>query len=243
MNRLLTFAGGQPFTTGDLDFIQECYANTLQALARGLTGGRPCVLWGIGVGGTFSTGTVRPGAVAIGGEVFIVAEELQGNDSTRYLCFKRTEQEERTFNDSQAHKVWQVAQASLQSSTEGADAFLDLSTAELAQEAALPSRFRFVEAGVEWAQGVQGVVLRNNAGGNPSELRMQVSKVSPSQDNLLFTYDNSSWTGFSGHAGVAANPYTGRVSAVIVGNGQCRVYNPDGTEYTGTLNFSNIVIS
>ena len=68
MNRLLTYEGGQPLTTGDFGFLQDCYTEAIGSLVQGVTNGKDCVLYGIeSEKEGFVPGYVTKGAVCIRG--------------------------------------------------------------------------------------------------------------------------------------------------------------------------------
>lgn len=234
MNKLLTFEGGQPFTTGDLDFLQQCYAGALKALCRSLSAGTDCILHGILSDGQPFGGSISPGAVCIDGEVLFVTEAKSGTG--KYLCFRTSTSEEREFYDAQSHRIYQTAEAYISSVTEGAYKHMDLTQAKMLPDILSGEAFWMDNTAVTFPSGVTGRVESNE---RLKYHRITLSK-SAGEDNLLFNYPSTS--AHNPLTGLAVDTDTNKAYAVKMSIGACRVYNADGTPYNGTLSFTNVII-
>lgn len=233
MDRLLTFSGGQPLTTGDLDFLQNCYAKTFESLATGLARGRDCILHGIL---SDADGGIQPGAVCVGGEILPVESAVQ-RTAERYLCFRLREEDSRVFADSQEHKVIRRVEAYVSDSADGAYKYLDLTTA---------IRLHDVISGEsEWQEVPDAAFSGANTGHveyNPvrNAYRVTVNRISPFSSTVLFSIKGA--TGV--YRGIAINNFF-KPYSMWMGNGTCSVYNIDGTqiEMDTELHFSNIILT
>lgn len=241
MNKLLTFEGGQPFTTGDIDFLQECYSEAIGAIGKGLCqmNVTKAVLWGIASGGTIRAGEVEEGAVLADGEVLFVTTKLTGT-SERYLCFRAVDSEERTMNNGTQQKVYRKYDAYLSSDTDGAYKYIDLTDTDYLENILRGSKDWELSTLVELASSVSGEVYKKNQSGEYWIKRI----VKPSSsDNLLFTYP---FTGAEMDALTAISVNQSgvnkkKVLVIYVTAGECRVYNADGTAYNDSLTITNVI--
>lgn len=124
IKELSTFTGGQPVFTADLAFIQDAFKQAILCMNKAI--GDNYILYG-----ALSGSNVVEGAVVIGGDVFKVPGSL-GAIGDKKLCFRKNESSERTFKNSQKHKVYVDYEAYLSTDTSGAVAWIDLKTASRA---------------------------------------------------------------------------------------------------------------
>lgn len=233
MDKLLTFGGGQPLTTGDLDFLQNCYAKAIGSLAVGLARGRDCILHGILSG---DGDGIQPGAVCIGGEVLAVESAVK-RTAEKYLCFRLTDEDSRVFADSQEHKVIRRTEAYVSDSSEGAYKYIDLTTAVRLLDV--------ISGESEWQEVPDVVFTGGNTGHveyNPirDNYRVTVNRISPFESTGLFSIAGSSGV----YTGIAIDSHF-KPYSMWMGSGNCSVYNIDGTmiDMETELHFRNIILT
>lgn len=238
MNKLLTFEGGQPFTTGDLDYIQTCYGEAIEAIGKALTGAdvTKAVLWGIKYDGKIQAGHATQGAVIVDGEVLFVPSDLTGT-SERYLCFRAVDSEQRTLNNGHQVNVYRKYEAYLSASTDGAYKYIDLTDTDTLYEILRGSRDWVSNALYTFASGASGEFLENN---RAAEWLIKSATRSSSSDNLLLSKPGSplpnSWSG------IGADTLSNKSIVFIFDGIAVRTYNVDGTAYNGSLTVSNVYI-
>lgn len=120
-----TYTGGQPVYTKDLAFLQEAFKEAIICMNKSI--GDTYILYG-----ALSGTTVVEGAVVINGDVYKVT--ALGEIGNNKLCFRKKETSERTFRNSEKHKVYVDYEAYLSTDTSGAVAWIDIKTAERADE-------------------------------------------------------------------------------------------------------------
>lgn len=239
MNRLLTYEGGQPLTTGDLAFLQECYAQTIENLMRGMTNGQDCVLYGIETETDgFVPGYVNKGAVCLDGEILAVPEEMSVSGA-RYLCFRQVESEPREFKDAQTHKVYLGCEAYLASNAEGAYKYLDLSKARRLADVMSGEALWDVSEIRILATGVTGSIEERIVNGR-CEIRGNFTK-STSTGNVLYNFPTTRLS--ETYTGLAVNELNNKAVVLIDDiQGTCRLYNADGTECIDTVYLKNVIL-
>lgn len=238
MNKLLTFDGGQPFTTGDIDYIQTCYGEAIEAIGKALTGAdvTKAVLWGIEYDGKIQAGHATQGAVMVDGEVLFVPSDLTGT-SERYLCFRAVDSEQRTLNNGQQVNVYRKYEAYLSASIDGAYKYIDLTDTDTLYDILRGSRDWVSNASYSFASGASGEFLESK---RAAEWLIKSANRSSASDNLLLSKPGSplpnSW------AGIGADTLSNKAIVFIFDGIAVRTYNVDGTEYTGSLTVSNVYI-
>ena len=244
MDKLLTFSGGQPLTTGDLEFLQQCYGDTLKALVSGLLergdGARhSCILSGI----RGDAGHVEAGAVAdFRGDIYMVKEPIP-RTTERYLCFREKEEDERTFADSSTHAVRLVHEAYVSDSapTSAGTRGFELDALPTLAEV-LDGKDSWKEigaAGISFVGGTTGKVEYNAP---MDAFRIQINRVAPFEGTALFQLDGNPYPGV--FVGIAiSNTFKPYVMWMM--NGACSVYNMDGTQIDNSteLHFNKAILN
>lgn len=234
MDKLLTFSGGQPLTTGDLEFLQQCYTDILEAI--GIAINTDCILWGTGIGNSY----VAAGCVIAGNAILPFPSVPRTTE--RYLCFRKELQEEREFADGQLHKVREVIVPYVSDSTSGAYRYFDLER---------NVRFRDVLTGdaywrdfsVTIREIQEGTTVEKLEFNNQThEVRMSVSRTEGSSCVLFEINDNIYLDINSRYLGLAYDFNTNKPYIVTVKRKDFCVYNMDGSEYTGTLSLTNTLL-
>ena len=123
IKEISTYTGGQPVYTKDLAFLQEAFKEAITCMNKSI--GDTYILYG-----SLSGSTVIEGAVVINGDVYKVT--ALGEIGNNKLCFRKKETSERTFRNSEKHKVYVDYEAYLSTDTSGAVAWIDLKTASRA---------------------------------------------------------------------------------------------------------------
>lgn len=235
MNKLLTFEGGQPLVTGDLDFLQQCYAGVLEALGKALSQDVDCVLYGIEDDGT---GQYSAGAVCIGGEVLLVPSPVNIG-TARYLCFRQTDKEEREFADNQSHKVYRVVEPYAANTTEGAYKYMEISKlTRLADVLSGEAFWKKMDSAV-FPEGVSGHVEFRSTESDGSDTQIRITAYKPANgNNLLFNYSSIPGS----YIGITADPNYRRFYTITANNGECRICDATGSGYNGDAYIRNAVI-
>lgn len=238
MNKLLTYEGGQPVTTGDFDFLQECYTEVIRSLMRGVTDGMNCVLHGIEYGEQgIIPGFVSPGAVCIDGDIFLVTEELKSTNG-RYLCVRQSEAEAREFKDSQTHNVYLRHEAYLSGVTDGAYRFVDLASVKKLKDIISQEAYWEISSLYTLAPGVTGRIEKRDLH-TGREIRIRLNK-SASDNNTLFTYGSTRLPYPSSCVAVDENH---KKAVVLLSDlGTCSMFNADGTPYNESASFRNVIL-
>lgn len=238
MNKLLTFEGGQPFTTGDLEFIQTCYGEAIEAICKALTGAdvTKAVLWGIKYDGKIQAGHATQGALMVDGEVLFVDTALSGT-SERYLCFRAVDSEQRTLNNGQQVNVYRKYEAYLSASTEGAYKYIDLTDTDMLYDILRGSRDWVSDARFTFVSGASGEFLNNERTG---EWLLKYATRSSASDNLLLSQPGRPTS--SVISGIGVDNVSKKTIVFIFDYTSVYTYNVDGTEYTGSLTVSNVYI-
>ncbi|WP_304232194.1 hypothetical protein [Phocaeicola plebeius] len=124
IKEIATYTGGQPVFTKDLAFLQEAFKEAIICMNKSI--GDTYILYG-----ALSGTTVVEGAVVINGDVYKVT--ALGEIGNNKLCFRKKETSERTFRNSEKHKVYVDYEAYLSTDTSGSVAWIDLKTAQRAK--------------------------------------------------------------------------------------------------------------
>lgn len=231
MNRILTFEGGQPFTIEDLAFLQRNMLNAVQSVVKSLVGNLDCLLTEIRISNT----AIKPGALYIGGEIYILTKELTGEGDQYYLCINPKETEERTFRDSTTHNVHLIDDAYLSASASAIS--VDLRSLYTLKEIVVDGMGGWESFGAT-VYGTGDVLQRSlefdNV--NPGVL-VNITKDSDTGSNVLW---ESAFRDPSTYSGIVVSDHR---AFVIEGNKkEGRVYNMDGSEYTGPIYINNLVL-
>lgn len=125
IKEIATYTGGQPVYTKDLAFLQEAFKEAIICMNKSI--GDTYILYG-----ALSGTTVVEGAVVINGDVYKVT--ALGEIGNNKLCFRKKETSERTFRNSEKHKVYVDYEAYLSTDTSGSVAWIDLKTASRADK-------------------------------------------------------------------------------------------------------------
>lgn len=239
MNRLLTYEGGQPLTTGDFGFLQDCYTEVIESLMQGVTNGIDCVLYGIeSEKDGLVPGYVTKGAVCIGREVLTVAEELSVSGA-RYLCFRQVQSEAREFKDSQTHKVYLRHEAYLTNNAEGAYKFIEIAKAKRLADILNGEVLWNVSEIRTLATGVTGSIEERLMKGK-YEMRISLSK-STSVDNVLYKFPTTRLS--ETYTGIAVDELSNKAVILIDDvTGTCRLYHVDGTECIDRVVLRNVIL-
>lgn len=129
IKEIATYTGGQPVYTKDLAFLQEAFKEAIICINKSI--GDTYILYG-----ALSGTTVVEGAVVINGDVYKVT--ALGEIGNNKLCFRKKETSERTFRNSEKHKVYVDYEAYLSTDTSGSVAWIDLANARRANLNKIP---------------------------------------------------------------------------------------------------------
>ena len=229
MNKILTFGGGQPFTTEDLSFLQSIFKDTVEAIVKSLAGNIDCILTGIQ--GSYTS--ANPGAVYIGGNIYILTSTISGGGSKYYLCINQKETEQRIFRDSVSHNVYLVDDAYMSDSPSSVS--IDMRSVNTLSEIIVNGKGLWQSIGPLLT--VEGEVLVPKEAGIATRSSMIVNIVKPQS-----TESNQLWsTSFRDPNEYRGITVFGNQAYVIVGSRtEGRVYNMDGSEYKGPITINNL---
>ena len=161
MNKLLTFEGGQPFTTQDVSFLQDNFNSAITNLINSLCSGLDCILTGIinGPGDRYNPNvSALPGSLFIKGNIYVLTKDIpKSSETSYYLCIRQIEQEKRIFRDSSEHNVYLVDDAYM--SETPTEISLDLRSAKKMEDILLSGEGKFENLDVEFSSGVSGSVI------------------------------------------------------------------------------------
>lgn len=233
MNRLLTFEGGQPFTTQDIAFLQDNFNSAMSSLISSLSFGQDCIITGIREEG-YNT-NAYPGAVYIKGNIYVLPNETPKVSGTSYyLCIRQEEQEKRLFRDASEHNVYLIDNAYMSESP--SEISIDMRSVNTIPEILLSGKGLFEEFGVTFPSGVSGSVLSKVNFDTPIDYEMIVSI-----DKKNETTDNTLWdTAFRDPMSYSAIVVYQTSAYIILGSRSGGfVYNLDGTPYNGPIVFDN----
>lgn len=233
MNKLLTFEGGQPFTIEDLSFLQKNMLDSVYAVVKSLAGDLDCILYGI----KYKNTSTIPGALYIGGEIYILTKDIIGTGNQYYLCINQTETEERTFRDSNTHKVHLIDDAYMSASPSAIS--IDLRNVYTLKEIAVDGMGRWESFGAT-INGTGDVFIRYSNFDNDvldPGILVNIRKDSETVSNVLWNTGRRDPNLYSGIVISENKAY------IISGStGEGRVYNMDGSEYTGPIYINNLVL-
>ena len=234
MNRLLTFEGGQPFTTQDIAFLQDNFNSAMSSLISSLSFGQDCIITGIREEG-YNT-NAYPGAVYIKGNIYVLPNETPNVSGTSYyLCIRQEEQEKRLFRDASEHNVYLIDNAYMSESP--SEISIDMRSVNTIPEILLSGKGLFEEFGAKFPSGVSGSVLSKVNFDTPIDYGMIVSI-----DKKNETTDNTLWhSPFREPASYSAIVVFQTSAYIILGSRTGGfVYNLDGTPYNGPIVFDNV---
>lgn len=229
MNRLLTFSGGQPFTTEDLSFLQNIFKDTVEAIVKSLAGNIDCILTGIQ--GSYTS--AKPGAVYIGGNIYVLTSAISGGGSKYYLCINQKETGQRMFRDSLNHNVYLVDDAYMSESPSSVS--IDLRSANTLSEIIVNGKGLWESIGP--LLNAEGEVLVPKDAGIATRASMLVSivKTQATETNQLWS------TAFRDPYEYRGITVFGNQAYIVVGSkNEGRVYNMDGSEYNGPITINNL---
>ena len=240
MNKLLTFEGGQPFTTQDVAFLQDNFNSAITNLINSLCSGLDCILTGIINGsGNRSNVSALPGSLFIKGNIYVLTKDIpKSSETSYYLCIRQIEQEKRIFRDSSEHNVYLVDDAYM--SETPTEISLDLRSAKKLEDILLNGEGKFENLNVEFSNGVSGSVLAIKDGQTYMGYEMIAtiikSSISGENNNRLWTYNRAGRAAVL--SGVAID--NNKLYIVVVGSVDCRIFNIDGSEYNGAIAFYDV---
>ena len=224
MNKLFTFEGGQPFTIEDLAFLQDSFIKSIESVVKSLAGNVDCILTGI-----IDNNPYYSGSVYIGGNIYILTQQISGGSGKKYLCIKQTESGQRLFRDSTTHNVYLVDDAYM--SETPSDVCIDITTAKTLSDILVNGLW-------EEIIDVTGATIsrpRPNTGlAVKDSILVSVNKKA-TDSNLLW---NSVYRSPDIYAGLVV--YTEKLFIVIGSKTEGRVYNVDGSAYNGAISFEKV---
>ena len=234
MNRIKTFEGGQPFTTGDLDFLQDSIKDVINALIAALSTSQDCILTGILEEGSRSSAV--PGALYIKGNIYILKNNTPAVSGTSYhLCIRQDESGSRFFRDGQEHKVYIVDNSYM--SDIPSETSVDLRTVTTIHEELILKNGMFYDLGVSFPANVTGNIRHVKSGMRSVDGNMIVNimKSVETDTNVLWSNGNRDVYMYS------AIVVQDRKVYIVEGNiMEGRIYNLDGTEYNGPISLINL---
>lgn len=229
MNKLLTFEGGQPFTIEDLSFLQESFANSIESIVKSLVGSVDCILTGI----TGLLTSANPGAVFIGGNIYILKNSVSGGGSKYYLCIKQVETGLRTFRDSTPRNIYLVDDAYMSEIPSAVS--LDLRTAKTLSEIVVNGKGLWESIGpLDTGEG-EVLVPKDTGIDTRASMIVNIVKTAANDTNELWSTlfrDPNEYSGIT---------IFGNKAYIVVGSRtRGRVYNIDGSEYKGAITINNL---
>lgn len=234
MNRLLTYEGGQPFTTQDIAFLQDSFNSAMSSLISSLCFGKDCILTGIRQIGY--TTKAFPGAVYIKGSIYVLSNEIpKVSDTSYYLCIRQSEQEKRIFRDASEHNVYLIDNAYMSESP--SEVCIDLRIVSKITDILLLGESQFKDLGANFPEGVNGNILVRSDFDSPLDTKFIVSVEKKNE-----TTDNQLWkTAFRDPLVYSAFVvYAGKAFFITGGRGGGEIYNLDGTPYYGPVFLENV---
>lgn len=224
MNKLLTFEGGQPFTTQDIAFLQESFSSSIESVVKALAGNVDCILTGI-----VDENPGYMGSVYIGENIYILTKPITGGSGKKYLCIKQTENGLRQFRDSTSHDVYLVDDAYM--SETPSDVCIDITTAKTLSDILVNGLW-------EEVMGVTGATIsipRPNTGlAVKDSILVSVNKTT--------TDSNVLWDSVSRDPNIYVGlvVYTEKLFIVLGSLSGGHVFNVDGSAYNGAISFNNV---
>lgn len=242
MNKLLTFEGGQPFTTQDVAFLQDNFNSVITNLINSLCSGLDCILTGIinGPGDRYNPNvSALPGSLFIKGNIYVLTKDIpKSSETSYYLCIRQIEQEKRIFRDSSEHNVYLVDDAYM--SETPTEISLDLRSAKKMEDILLNGERKFEKLNVEFSSGVSGSVLSLKDGqtymGYAMIATINKSSITGENNNRLWTYDGAGRSG--SYSGVVID--NNKLYIVVANSGVGSIFNIDGSEYNGAIAFYDV---
>lgn len=234
MNRLLTFEGGQPFTTQDIAFLQDNFNSAMYSLVSSLSFGQDCIITGIREEG-YKT-NAYPGAVYIKGNIYVLPNETPKVSGTSYyLCIRQEEQEKRLFRDASEHNVYLIDNAYMSESP--SEISVDMRSVNTIPEILLSGKGLFEDLGATFPSGTTGTILEKVNFDTPIDFGMIVSidKSNETTDNTLWDTPMRDPISYS-----AIVVYQTKAYIIIGSRGGGSAYNLDGTPYNGPIVFDNV---
>lgn len=233
MNKILCYDGGQPLTTEDILYLQSSFIDCLSALAKGTVQQLDCILWGIK--------NSQPGAVYIGGEIYVMPTSPSGYDaSNKYLCIRKNQTDQRNFKDGSVHYVHEDDEAYYASATDGAYAYIDVSTAPRLVDI-MNDLEGYTDESVTFPENVTGnIQSRTDVVGiqNQKQFKVVATKRMADESNTVFTTAESDR---SIVYGTAVDTLNNQLLVLIKSGKVVSVYKYDGTAYNGDYYISCIL--
>lgn len=239
MNKLLTFEGGQPFTTQDIAFLQDNFYSAITNLIDSLCSGIDCILTGIISGDSRDSNSkisAIPGSVFIKGNIYVLTKDIpKSSEKSYYLCIRQLEQEKRQFRDSSEHNVYLVDDAYMSDSP--SDISLDLRYAFLLEDVLVRGEGKYNSVEATFPDGVTGDVYSITKASiyTNKTLSVTINKTKDSNDNVLCNFTG---VGYKNYVGIAI--YDDKVFTVRSGGQTLQVFTYDGTPYNGRISLTNV---
>lgn len=227
MNKLLTFEGGQPFTIEDLAFLQDSFIKSIESVVKALAGNMDCILTGI-----VDENPGYMGSVYIGGNIYILAQQISGGSGKKYLCIKQTESGQRLFRDSTTHNVYLVDDAYM--SETPSDVCIDITIAKTLSDILINGSGLWIENVME-TEGATILVPNVETGlAVKDSILVSVNKTT-TDSNVLWRGGNRGPEYYEGLVVYEKKIYI--VSGSLMSG---TIYNVDGSDYNGPISFNNL---
>lgn len=226
MNKLLTFEGGQPFTIEDLAFLQDSFIKSIESVVKALAGNVDCILTGI-----IDDNPYYSGSVYIGGNIYILTQQISGGSGKKYLCIKQTESGQRLFRDSTTHNVYLVDDAYM--SETPSDVCIDITIAKTLSDILINGSDLWIE-NME-TEGATILVPKVETGlAVKDSILVSVNKTT-ADSNVLWRGGNRTPEIYEGLVVYEKKIYI--VSGSLMSG---TIYNVDGSDYNGAISFNNL---
>ena len=232
MNKLLTFEGGQPFTIEDLSFLQSSFIDAMNNIVASLAGNMSCILTGIKDGYT----SVVPGAVYIGGNIYVLTKSVSGGGSKYYLCINQKETEQRMFRDSSTRNVYLVDDAYMSESPSAVS--IDMRTANTLSEIVVNGKGLWESINPDFDDTTSGDVLVPDTSKTikpKASMLINVEKSSATNSNILW---KSAFRDPYEYRGIVVSGINAYI--LVASKTEGSVYNIDGTPYNGPIIIDNL---
>lgn len=222
MNKLLTFAGGQPFSLEDIDFLQEAFAEVIRGLSS-VYGN--FILNGCKLSVSGDNVNWTTGFIIINENVYRVDAGSIATSSVDNLYWKviNTDSQNVEFENGSQNKIHRTSKATIVSNVDSLDTYIPVNAVKTVDDYFMTYKKENLLHQVTTPQNKATVErLKNNQGIDICRIAFTIPEEVTQSGNVLFSY--------------TANPMFGLSTPIVYGGALYTLRLANGAAYINDIN-------